>query len=65
MEITINGKKIKIDRDTTLKDLLKNKKIENEGIIIQLNGEVLNSGDHSHKLNDRDTINIFKIAGGG
>jgi|GEM_PF-2640509 len=65
MNITLNGKLTKIDDGILLDQFLKSKEIEREGIVIQLNGEVLSSDKLDHELNDRDVINIFKVAGGG
>lgn len=67
MNISYNGKDTTLSAGATLTDLLVAEAGSVDGVLVELNGEVLESGcDYSTiLLNDGDEINGFRIVAGG
>lgn len=67
MKISYNGKDKTLSAGATLTDLLVAEAGSVEGVLVELNGEVLASGcDYSTiLLSDGDEINGFRIVAGG
>jgi len=65
-KIQLNGKKIKIYRDLSIKNLLKKYKLNEKKIAIELNGEILPKNHFKKKkLKNNDRIEIVHFIGGG
>tara|TARA_Y100000741_G_scaffold320126_1_gene268493 strand:- start:394 stop:597 length:204 start_codon:yes stop_codon:yes gene_type:complete len=65
-KIQINGKKIKIFNNSSVKDLIKKYKLNENKIAIELNGVILpKSRYEKNKLKNNDKIEIVQFIGGG
>ena len=65
-KIQLNGKSIKINRNSCIKDLIKKFKLNENKIAIELNGVILPKKFYStKKINDKDNIEIVQFIGGG
>ena len=65
-KIQLNGKSIKINRNSCLKDLIKKFKLKENKISIELNGVILPKKFYStKKIKDKDNIEIVQFIGGG
>ena len=65
-KIQLNGKKIKIYRDLSIKNLLKKYKLNEKKIAIELNGSILPKSYYARKkLKNNDRIEIVHFIGGG
>ena len=66
MKITVNGKKLDVNPDTTLNALLEELKIEEQGMAVELNMEVVPKSRYKDTLiKNNDTLEIIRMAGGG
>lgn len=66
MKITVNGKELSINPDTTLSALLEELKIEEQGMAIELNMEVVPKSRYKEILiKNNDTLEIIRMTGGG
>ena len=65
-KIQLNGKKVKIQRNLSIKDLIKKYKLKENKIAIELNGTILPK-DHykDKKVKNNDKIEIVQFIGGG
>lgn len=66
MKISINGNLKEIKSDLTILDLLKDLKKEPQGVVIELNGDIIKRDkwkDTKLKLNDK--LEIISFVGGG
>ena len=65
-KIQLNGKKVKIQRDLSIKDLIKKYRLKENKIAIELNGTILPK-DHykNEKIKNNDKIEIVQFIGGG
>ena len=65
-KIQLNGKKVKIQRNLSIKDLIKKYRLKENKIAIELNGTIL-SKDHykNKKVKNNDKIEIVQFIGGG
>ena len=65
-KIQLNGKKVKIQRNLSIKDLIKKYRLKENKIAIELNGTILPK-DHykSKKVKNNDKIEIVQFIGGG
>ena len=65
-KIQLNGKKVKIQRSLSIKDLIKKYRLKENKIAIELNGTILPK-DHykSKKVKNNDKIEIVQFIGGG
>ena len=65
-KIQLNGKKIKINSNSSIKDLIKKFKLKENKIAIELNGIILPKKLYSSKkIKDKDNIEIVQFIGGG
>ena len=65
-KIQINGKTLKINKNLSIKDLLKKYKLDERKIAIELNGIILPKQNYKKKkIKNRDKIEIVQFIGGG
>mgnify|MGYP003307341491 CR=1 FL=1 len=65
-KIQLNEKKIKINSNFYIKDLIKKFKLKENKIAIELNGVILPKKFYStKKIKDKDNIEIVQFIGGG
>ena len=65
-KIQLNGKVLKIQRNMTIKDLLKKYKLMENKIAIELNGTILHKNKFkTRQVKDKDKIEIVQFIGGG
>tara|TARA_Y100001970_G_scaffold276781_1_gene380003 strand:- start:11276 stop:11479 length:204 start_codon:yes stop_codon:yes gene_type:complete len=65
-KIQLNGKVLKIQRNMTIKDLLKKYKLKENKIAIELNGTILHKNKFkTRQVKDKDKIEIVQFIGGG
>ena len=65
-KIQLNGKSIKINRNSCIKDLIKKFKLKENKIAIELNGTILPKQSYGKKkLKNNDKIEIVQFIGGG
>ncbi len=66
MKITVNGKELSVNSDTTLNALLEELKIEEQGMAVELNMEVVPKSRYKDTLiKNNDTLEIIRMTGGG
>lgn len=66
MQITLNGKKLDVDINMKLMDLLAMKGLEPERIVIEYNGELMKKEEWTAAvLKEGDTLEILRFVGGG
>ena len=66
MKITVNGKELSVNPDTTLNALLEELKIEEQGMAVELNMEVVPKSRYKETLiKNNDTLEIIRMTGGG
>ncbi len=65
-KIQLNGKKVKIQRDLSIKDLIKKYRLKENKIAIELNGTILPKDHYKNKkVKNKDKIEIVQFIGGG
>ena len=65
-KIQLNGKKVKIQRNLSIKDLIKKYRLKENKIAIELNGEILPKDHYKNKkVKNNDKIEIVQFIGGG
>ena len=65
-KIQLNGKSIKINPNSCIKDLIKKFKLKENKIAIELNGVILPKKFYStKKIKNKDNIEIVQFIGGG
>ena len=65
-KIQLNGKTLKINKNLSIKDLLKKYKLDERKIAIELNGTILPKQNYKKKkIKNRDKIEIVQFIGGG
>tara|TARA_Y100000816_G_scaffold279263_1_gene251354 strand:- start:194 stop:397 length:204 start_codon:yes stop_codon:yes gene_type:complete len=65
-KIQLNGKQLKINKNLSIKNLLKKYKLNERKIAIELNGVILPKQLYGKKkIKDRDKIEIVQFIGGG
>ena len=65
-KIQLNGKSIKINKNSNIKDLIKKFKLKENKIAIELNGVILPKKFYStKKIKDKDNVEIVQFIGGG
>ena len=65
-KIQLNGKKIKVGTNLSVKALIKKYKLKENKIAIELNGTILPKQNYSNKkLKNNDKIEIVQFIGGG
>jgi len=65
-KIQLNGKKLKIRMNLSIKDLLKKHRLSEEKIAIELNGTILPKHQYKkRKIKNNDKIEIVQFIGGG
>jgi len=66
LNITLNGKKMEVEKPITLIELLELKGIEHEKVIVEYNYDILVRDDwNSTILDDNDNVEVLKFVGGG
>ena len=66
MQVIINGKPAELRENSSLKDLLSDRKLPEDVVIIELNGEIINRGKWENiKLNPNDSLELIRIITGG
>jgi sulfur carrier protein len=66
MEITLNGEKKHLEKNTSVAVLLTKLGIEEQPIAVELNGHVVKKQNHAATLlNEADKIEIVCFVGGG
>ncbi len=65
-KIQLNGKKTKIQRNLSIKDLIKKYRLKENKIAIELNGTILPKDHYKNKkVKNNDKIEIVQFIGGG
>ena len=65
-KIQINGKKIKINRNFSIMDLIKKYKLKENKIAVELNGAILPKEFYcKRRIKNNDKIEIVQFIGGG
>ena len=65
-KIQLNGKKISINTNFSVRDLIKKYKLKEQKIAIELNGMILPKENYrKKKLKNNDKIEIVQFIGGG
>ena len=65
-KIQLNGKKLKIHTNLSVKDLLKKYRLNEDKIAIELNGTILPKQQYKKKkIKNNDKIEIVQFIGGG
>ncbi len=65
-KIQLNGKKVKIQRNLSIKDLIKKYRLKESKIAIELNGTILPKDHYKNKkVKNNDKIEIVQFIGGG
>ena len=65
-KIQLNGKKIEIYKDLTIKNLLKKYKLNEKKIAIELNGTIIPKSYYGKKkIKNNDKVEIVQFIGGG
>ena len=65
-KIQLNGKKVKIQRSLSIKDLIKKYRLKENKIAIELNGTILPKDHYKNKkIKNNDKIEIVQFIGGG
>ena len=66
MIVTINGKEEYFSETLTIYDLLKIKDVSPDGVVVELNRDIIDKKDFFHiELKDRDMLEILRFVGGG
>lgn len=66
MLIKINGKESEISDNTSINNLISDRKLPTAAIIVELNGTIVARGLwETTKLNPGDSLEIIRIIGGG
>ena len=65
-KIQLNGKKVEIQRNLSIKDLIKRYRLKENKIAIELNGTILPKDHYKNKkVKNNDKIEIVQFIGGG
>ena len=65
-KIQLNGKKLKIQTNLSIKDLINKYKLKENRIAIELNGSILHKQEYKkRKIKNDDKIEIVQFIGGG
>ena len=65
-KIQLNGKKLKIQTNLTINDLIKKYKLKENKIAIEVNGVILPKNSYKNKkVKNNDKIEIVQFIGGG
>tara|TARA_B100001057_G_C22144694_1_gene679623 strand:- start:260 stop:463 length:204 start_codon:yes stop_codon:yes gene_type:complete len=65
-KIQLNGRKIAVKQNSSIKDILKKYKLNGKKVAIELNGKILPQNKHNtSKLKNNDIIEIVQFIGGG
>jgi sulfur carrier protein len=65
-KIQLNGKKVEIQRNLSIKDLIKKYRLKENKIAIELNGTILPKDHYKNKkVKNNDKIEIVQFIGGG
>jgi sulfur carrier protein len=66
MICTINGKELSFDVSVAVTDLLADKKLDPNSVVIELNGEVLpREKFSSYEIREGDNLELLSFVGGG
>lgn len=62
----VNGKKLNLDNNNTVTDLLNSLKVSETRVVVEVNGEIIVKEDFSNvNLNEDDTVEVISFVGGG
>ncbi len=65
-KIQLNGKKVKVFKDSNIKDLIKKYNLDEKKIAIEINGAILPKKQYANKkVKNNDKIEIVQFIGGG
>jgi len=65
-KIQLNGKEVEIQRNLSIKDLIKRYRLKENKIAIELNGTILPKDHYKNKkVKNNDKIEIVQFIGGG
>ena len=66
MQITLNGKKLEVEQGTKLLELLEQKGLEPERVVIEYNYDILKKENwESTVLKENDNLEVLRFVGGG
>jgi len=66
MQVKINGKAAELPENSSILDLLQARKLPQDVVIIELNGEIINKGKWENlKLKPDDSLEMIRIISGG
>lgn len=66
MFVYVNGEKKEISDNFTLGDFLKSQEIEFESVVVELNGEIIETEDYQKTiLKENDRLEVLRFVGGG
>lgn len=66
MDITINGKKETLDSSKTLLELIQQKGLNKEKVVVEVNLKIIERQNlENSQINDGDSIEIVSFVGGG
>lgn len=66
MVITLNGKTETIERSMTIHDLLEEKSLKPETVVVEVNLEIIDRARFGEtEIRDKDVVEILRFVGGG
>jgi len=66
MDIQLNGKRASVDNGTTVGDLIREKDLDLETVVVEHNREILTAEDLDRTpLLENDVLEILRFVGGG
>ena len=66
MIVVVNGKEIETAAGTSIADLLAEREIKSETVVVERNGDIVPGADFpAVALNDGDHLEILRFVGGG
>jgi len=66
MLVTINGEDINFNKSITIENFLKEKDIDTDAVVVELNKQIIPSEDYKTTyLSNKDILEILRFVGGG
>ena len=66
IELTVNGRQMKFEGHLSVSDMLRRLSVEPQTVVVELNLKILKRAQFdSTVLNDKDTLEIVRLVGGG
>ncbi|AGL00412.1 sulfur carrier protein ThiS [Desulfoscipio gibsoniae] len=66
MKIILNGKAVEVEQGLSIADLVMQKKLKPDAVIVEINYELIKAKDwQARKLKDDDQVEILHFVGGG